>query len=253
MDMGMTGTMPGLAGVGLWAVFLLGLTGGFGHCLAMCGPLISAVSLAEGCGVRGTPGAARGSVRFQVGYHSGRLLTYVLIGAVLGLLGDAGALTGLQSAAQLGSLSLWVKVIAGLVTIVVGVALLVGSLRGRGVRLPEPTRAIADSPWFSRTTASLIGRGPRWGLALGMLMGLLPCMPLLPAELAALASGAPLYGMLTMLAFGLGTIPALAGFGVASGLMGVRARGAMVAASGVLVVGLGMIITYQGLALALGG
>ncbi|PKQ16771.1 MAG: sulfite exporter TauE/SafE family protein [Actinobacteria bacterium HGW-Actinobacteria-7] len=252
MDMGASGQMAGLASAGLWAVFLLGLTGGFGHCLLMCGPLVSAASLAEGCGVRGAAGAERKALRFQVGYHTGRLITYVLIGAVLGLLGDAGALTGLESAARVGPLSLWVKVIAGLLTLAAGVALLIGSLRGRGVKLPEPTRAIAGSRWFSAAVSSLLERGPRWGLGLGMLMGLLPCMPLLPVELTALASGKPLWGMLIMLAFGLGTVPALAGFGVASGLVGARARGAAVLASSVLVIALGAIVTWQGFALALG-
>ena len=46
----LTAAAPALAGAGLWAAFLLGLTGGFGHCLAMCGPLVAATSLAEGEG-----------------------------------------------------------------------------------------------------------------------------------------------------------------------------------------------------------
>ncbi len=85
-----------------------------------------------------------------------------------------------------------------------------------------------------------------------MLMGLLPCAPLLPVEIAALATGYPLYGALTMLAFGLGTVPALAGFGAASGLLGVRARGAFATASGALVIGLGLIVVWQGIGLATG-
>jgi sulfite exporter TauE/SafE len=252
MDMGATGGMPELASVGLWAAFLLGLTAGFGHCLVMCGPLVSAASLAEGCGGCRPEGAGQRALRFQLGYHSGRLITYALIGAILGLLGEAGALSGLTSAAQLGSVSVWVKAAAGVSMLVVGVALLVGALSGRGVRLPEPTRVLAESRWFAETTQSLLKRGPRWGLALGMMMGLLPCMPLLPAELAALASGKPLWGALTMLAFGLGTIPALAGVGAASGLVGARTREAATLATSVVVIALGAIVTWQGLALALG-
>ena len=113
-----------------------------------------------------------------------------------------------------------------------GVAMLVAWIRGRRANLPEPTAWVASLPWFGRTVARLSRSGGWAGLPLGALMGLLPCAPLLPVELAALATGKPLYGMLVMLAFGLGTVPALAGFGAASGLLGARARGLVRAGRG---------------------
>ena len=88
-------------------------------------------------------------------------------------------------------------------------------------------------------------KGAWAGLPLGLLMGLLPCMPLLPVELAALASGSAALGALTMLMFGIGTVPALAGFGLASGLVGARARGVFAYATGALVLGIGGIIVLQ--------
>jgi hypothetical protein len=48
---------------------------------------------------------------------------------------------------------------------------------------------------------------------LGMLWGLLPCGLVLTALLAAAVAGSPGQGALTMLAFGLGTWPALLGMG----------------------------------------
>jgi len=206
--------MAGLGAAGLWGAFLLGLTGGFGHCLAMCGPFVAAASLAEGCGLRETGAAvsAQRPVRFQLGYHAGRLTTYALLGAALGLLGEAGAMAALSGPFSPDAITRWLKLAGGLAMVVAGVVLLAGSLRARGTRLPEPTRLLTGRPWFARTTAELLRRGPRWGFALGALMGLLPCAPLLPVEIAALATGYPLYGALTMLAFGLGTVPALAGF-----------------------------------------
>ena len=244
--------MGGLASVGLWGAFLLGLAGGFGHCLTMCGPLVAAASLADGCRGSRIGGAAKpggGAVRFQVSYHSGRLLTYVLLGALLGLLGGARAITELGGPFSPTAISQWLKVVVGITLIATGVVLLWGALAGRIVRIPEPTKLITDRVWFRRATDSVLARGPRWGFALGALMGLLPCAPLLPVELAALATGWPLYGALTMLAFGLGTVPALAGFGAASGLVGARARGAFSVVAGALVLVLGGIVTMQGLAL----
>jgi sulfite exporter TauE/SafE len=220
----------------------------------MCGPSVAAASPAEGCGVR-TAGGGAGSKRplgFQLGYHAGRITTYALLGALLGLLGQAGAMAALSAPFSPDSVTRWLKLAGGVAMVAAGVVLLASSFRARGTRLPEPTRLLTDRPWFAKTTAELLRRGPRWGFALGMLMGLLLCAPLLPIEIAALATGYPLYGALTMLAFGLGTVPALAGFGAASGLLGVRARGAFATASGALVVGLGLIVVWQGIGLAAG-
>jgi sulfite exporter TauE/SafE len=256
MDMSSLGQLPGLTVAGLWAVFLLGVASGFGHCLGMCGPLIGAASFADGCATvdssRAPQPARRRAVRFQLGYHAGRLITYTVIGALLGLLAKAGALAGLGSSARLGGLTVWVQTVAGIAMVTVGALLLTNALRGRGTALPEPTRFIADSRWFVAATTTLSQGDHRWGLGLGMLMGMLPCMPLLPAELAAIATGEPLWGALTMLAFGLGTLPALVGLGAMGGLLGTRARGTALAAAGAIVVVLGFVVTYQGLMFALG-
>jgi len=243
--------MAGLGAAGLWGAFLLGLTGGFGHCLAMCGPFVAAASLAEGCGVRtaGGEGAGRRPLGFQLGYHSGRLVTYALLGAVLGLLGQAGAIAALAGPFSPEAVTRWLKLAGGVAMVLAGIVLLAGSLRTRG-GASRAYRLVTDRPWFAKATASLLRRGPRWGFALGMLMGLLPCAPLLPIEIAALATGYPLYGALTMFVFGLGTVPALAGFGAASGLLGARARGALATASGLIVIALGMVVVWQGIGLA---
>lgn len=234
----------------LWAAFLLGLTGGFGHCLMMCGPFVAAASLAEG---RGTAlGSGQAAVRtgravglFQVTYHVGRITTYALIGVLLGMLGEAGALESLAMPWSPAAFTRYLKLFSGLLLVVTGLVLLLAPSLGRRARLPEPTRFITSRPWFSRATERF-SRGGGWsGLPLGMLMGLLPCMPLLPVELAALASGYPALGAVTMLAFGIGTVPALAGFGYATGLVGARARGAFAYTAGAIVLGLGGLIVLQ--------
>ena len=242
-----------LGALSLWGAFLLGLTGGFGHCLLMCGPLVAAASLTDGaaCGAgAGTRSAARGAGVFQVAYHLGRLITYALLGAALGLLGGAGALVSLTGPFSPTVVTRFLKLAAGVTLLVIGVVLLVAWLRGRQARLPEPTAAIASMPWFGRTVGRLAKSGGWWGLPLGALMGLLPCAPLLPVELAALATAEPLYGAIIMLAFGVGTVPALAGFGAASGLLGGRARGWLAPTVAALVVVLGLVTLAQGLSAA---
>jgi len=245
-----------LSTLSLWGAFLLGLTGGFGHCLAMCGPFVAAASVTDsevacgaGAGTGSRAGARRSGV-FQMAYHLGRLGTYMLLGALLGLLGEAGALSGVTGPFSPVGITRFLKLAAGAVMIAMGVALLVAWARGRKARLPEPTAAIASMPWFGRSVARLARSDGWWGLPLGALMGLVPCAPLLPVEIAALATGAPLFGAMTMLAFGLGTVPALAGFGAASELLSVRAREWFAPLAAAAVMGLGAITLVQGLALA---
>lgn len=242
-----------LGALSLWGAFLLGLTGGFGHCLVMCGPLVAAASLTDGaaCGAgSGARVATRGAGVFQAAYHLGRLLMYAFLGALLGLLGGAGSLTTLSGPFSPVAVSRFLKLAAGTTLLAMGVLLLIAWVRGKRARLPEPTAAIASLPWFGRTVARLAKSGGWWGLPLGALMGLLPCAPLLPVELAALATGEPLYGAIIMLAFGVGTVPALAGFGAASGLLGTRARGWFAPAAAAIVILLGAVTIAQGLASA---
>ena len=76
---------------------LAGLAFGFFgsvHCVGMCGPL--ALSL---------PGADQSRVRFvveRVVYNLGRVLTYTLLGGLVGLLGRGVALAGVQQAVSVG-------------------------------------------------------------------------------------------------------------------------------------------------------
>ena len=225
----------------LWAAFLLGLAGGFGHCLLMCGPFVAAASLAEGS-VAGDPVTCRpgrSAGLFQVLYHTGRITTYSLIGAAVGALGGSGVLGQFTTPWSPVAFGRYLKLATGLLLVVAGVVLLVAAVLGRRSGLPEPTRAITSRRWFARTTSRLARSGWWAGLPLGMLMGLLPCMPLLPAELAALASGSAALGALTMFAFGLGTLPALAGLGLATGYVGATARGTLAYVTGAIVLALG--------------
>lgn len=227
----------------LWAAFGLGLTGGFGHCLAMCGPFLAGASL----GLGATQPDSRAALGFQLSYHVGRLATYATIGIVLGLLGASGSLLTLEGPFSPLALSRYLKLLAGLATVALGLWLLTSWVLRRTASIPEPTRLITGSSRFSKAVGALMRRGGAYGLPAGLLMGLLPCGPLLPVELAALAAGGPLDGSLVMLAFGIGTVPALATFGAASGLVGVKARGTLLPVVGLFVLALGGLTVMRGL------
>ena len=66
-----------------WAFFAAGLAGGAGHCIAMCGPIVASLGLAAPAGQGALAAVAR-----TLPYHLGRVTTYGLIGAVMGLTGS---------------------------------------------------------------------------------------------------------------------------------------------------------------------
>ena len=102
------------------------------------------------------------------------------------------------------------------------------------------TGGISGAGWFTRAYVRLQAGGWKASVPLGMLLGLLPCGFLLGMEAWALVSGSATAGALTMFAFGLGTVPALAGFGLAGGLLGTRMRGGLTYVGAAIVCGLGL-------------
>lgn len=226
----------------LWAAFLVGLAGGFGHCLGMCGPLVAAAALAGGAGpgpdrAGGRAGGRAGAVGialWQAAYHGGRLLTYAAIGAALGAIGSLATVRG-----AIGPLQRWMWLATGLVMIVTGLAVAgVPRLAALGRSL-ESGGGIGGSGWFGRAFRRLSALGPWAALPFGMLNGLLPCGFLFAMQAAAVGSGSAAYGAALMLVTGLGTVAALAGFGAASGLIGATARAWLLRIGGAVVVAYG--------------
>jgi sulfite exporter TauE/SafE len=250
---------PAAAAVGsgatLWAVFAVGLAGGFGHCIAMCGPMTAASAIASSAAAGGVaPSHARGRGRpgaialWQLAYHGGRLLTYACIGAILGAVGSVWAVRGV-----LGPLQRWMWLAVGVLMIVMGLAVVGVPVLARLGRAVEGGAGLATSGWYSRAFGWLTSRGPWAAIPLGMLNGLLPCGFLMSVEASALAVGSPVLGAATMLAFGLGTVPALAGFGAASGLIGAQARAWLLYIGGAVVVALGALYVVRALSVLGGG
>jgi sulfite exporter TauE/SafE len=195
--------MPAPSADLLWFLSL-GFLGGFGHCVGMCAPFVLLVSR-RFAAPDGGRAAALGA---QLWYTGGRVLTYAVLGALAGLVGGvvelAGALLGLQRAAL---------VLAGALLVVE--ALL--GLAGTG-----PLADTTGGRLFARVSAALGRRVPGHPFALGLLLGLLPCGLLYSALLAAVSRGGPLEGALALVAFGLGTAPALLGVSFADELLARR-------------------------------
>ncbi len=218
------------------AAFAMGLLGGFGHCLAMCGPLVGSFALAAG------PFGARRAFAGQLVYHAGRITTYALAGGALGTTGAfldvAGRFAGIQSA---------VSIAAGVLMIALG-------LGAAGVsRALRRLEATASARFVSLVRSLLSGGGGAGRLyPLGLALGFLPCGLSLQAFVTAAGTGAAAPGLLVALAFGLGTLPALLLAGWAGAAAGARARGLLLRAGGVLVAVLGALFVARGLGLHAG-
>ncbi len=206
-----------------------GLLGGFGHCIGMCGPIVSAVSLKSS---REGTAAGMASVAF---YNVGRVLTYSALGAAMGAAGSFVNVTG--RLAHIQNMALYVS---GAVMVLMGLDI-AGLLRLSG-------RLEIQGRWITR----LAGRWghPRTALAflpLGLWLGLLPCGLSYTFMIAAAGTADALRGGLVMFLFGLGTVPAMTSAGALALLVGTSLRNRLYRMGGVLVVLSGLYLIARGI------
>lgn len=210
------------------SLFLAGLLGS-AHCVGMCGGIVGALTLGLPAPVRGR---YAGLLPYLLAYNTGRILSYSLAGALVGLLGAslAGVLTP-QLAHTAG------RVISGGFMVALGLYLggwwpgltALERLGGHLWRRLEPLGRRYLPP-----------RSALHALPLGLVWGWLPCGLVYSALAWALAAGGPVQGGLLMLAFGLGTLPTLLAMGSAARVLGQwvrkpavrRSAGALVLAFG---------------------
>lgn len=212
-----------------WALAFFGGLIGSAHCVGMCGGFV--VTL----GVRGQ-GRWRGIYR-QLVYAAGRVFTYSIAGVVAGFAG-------------LYLKSLWPSAhyVPSVLALVAGVTLLYLGLESAGV-MPR-WRAANEGACFGPSLFSgLYGASRAKHLFLaGMVNGFLPC-GLVYAYLGLAFSTADVSrGGLTMLCFGMGTVPALAALGAGASLFSCSARHKLMQCAAWCVVITGVICLYRGLA-----
>jgi sulfite exporter TauE/SafE len=197
---------------------LTGLLSGFGHCVGMCGPLVATYTLQNGGDRLDAAGTAvRRHLPAHLLYNAGRLTTYTTMGALMGLAGSF-----VQVAASLSGLQRTVHLVAGVAMILLGLHMAgwlprwpkAGSQQGLGL--------------YQRLVHRLVNASRKRGhFGLGLVLGLMPCGVLYTAEIAAAATASPARGAALMLAFGLGTVPALLSVGLMSSWLGPQLRGGL--------------------------
>ena len=160
------------------------------HCVSMCGA-IGLYASAEKSGAR--------SLQRPLLYNAGRVLSYTLIGGIVGLIGSV-----LSVSARL----------RGVILLIAGLFMLLMALSMLGFvdfRLPHLS--------FAQDSRRRYG-----AFLIGLLNGLMPCGPLQAMQLYALSTGGFFSGALAMLLFALGTVPLMLASGALLSLTRGKAR-----------------------------
>lgn len=213
----------------LISALVLGLMGSF-HCAGMCGPIAIALPLPG----NSVPRKILGGVL----YNLGRTLTYGIMGAIFGLLGQGVQMIGFQQR---------ISVIMGAVMII---SVFFPSLFRNQYRMDKSLFAFvgklkkALGKLFSvRSFSSLF--------FIGLLNGLLPCGLVYMALAGAIGTGEVVLGSLYMIMFGLGTIPMLLSIAIAGNLLNTAIRRKINRLIPVLVVVVGIFFVLRGLSLGI--
>lgn len=168
------------------------------HCAGMCGGFVAFYTGAGG----------RRQGLGHAAYNIGRLAAYATLGALAGALGAALDLASAPAGIQRGA-----AVLAGALIALWGTRTLLETAGVRMARL-EPPAALRGA--VARGVAAVAVEPPvTRALVIGLLTGLLPCGWLYAFIVTAAGTGDPLRGAGLMAVFWLGTLPVMAGLGVA--------------------------------------
>jgi hypothetical protein len=227
----------------LTIAFVTGVISSFGHCLGMCGGIVAIYSARQAAvaSADGTQPNLIMRVGSLVPVHIGRIMTYTFLGTLVGF---AGAMLN-----QVGGSVGW----QGAFSIIVGIGMifialsLIGVLPSIETILASATSGIAPM----QRMRGLFGKRNIWAtITLGILWGFLPCGLVFAMLVVASSTQSAWGGALTMIAFGLGTVPTLLGFGLAANMLSPKLRGRLQLFAGLLILLFAIQTILRGLAVA---
>ena len=192
------------------------------HCVGMCGGIMLSQSL------KNESKDKFDALKPSLLYNLGRVLSYTILGAIIGSVGSVFSLSIKSKAA--------VQIIAGIFMVMMGFNMAgFGLFRKFQLKMPSSFCKVKN-----RSSSPFL---------VGLLNGLMPCGPLQTMQLFALGTSSPLKGAISMFAFSLGTVPLMLTFGGLSGLLSKGYTKKILKLSGVLVIILGMIMGNRGLSI----
>lgn len=215
--------------IGYWLIFLIGILASF-HCVGMCGGLV--ITYTARCHANGQNKKINSSLP-HLQYNLGRMISYTIIGAILGgfglFFGINPTFTGI------------ITLMAGVFMVLMGLSLLTNFKWLEKIKLRTPS-FIARFLYGWRHT-----KKPKGPFIIGLLNGFMPCGPLQAVQLYALASGSIARGALSMGIYALGTVPLMFGFGSFIFLISQEKNKQVMKFSGATVIILGLFMLNRGL------
>lgn len=216
-------------GMGYGMLFVIGLLTSL-HCVAMCGGINLSQTVSRNAQMSKSGTAV---LLPSVLYNSGRVISYTVIGGIVGAVGSVVSFSGTMKGV--------VQLAAGVFMIIVGLNMLnlFPGLRRLTPRMPKV--------FAKKINQQKSGKSP---FIVGLLNGLMPCGPLQAMQLYALSTGSPVKGALSMLLFSLGTVPLMFVLGALSTFLSRKFTAKMMTVSAVLVVVLGISMFSSGMSLS---
>lgn len=216
--------------MGYGILFVVGLLTSL-HCIAMCG----GINLSQCVSYRVAEGDTSKFSKLKPSfmYNAGRVLSYTIIGGIVGALGSVISFSGAAKGI--------VAIASGIFMVIMGLNMLniFPWLRKINPRMPKI--------FGNKIHGSSAKHGPFY---VGLINGFMPCGPLQAMQLYALGTGSFVAGALSMFFFSIGTVPLMFGFGALSSYLSRKFTRDMMQVSAILVIVLGFVLAGRGLNLS---
>ncbi len=217
-----------------FAVFLIGILGGFSHCIGMCGGFVMTYSLKLTDNISNNNKSFWQKFFPHLLFNGGRVFTYTILGEIFGILGSTlGFILAFRNFQ--GGLMLF----AGIIMIVMG-------LDFAGFLPAHKPDTFPGINKFKNLVQSLFRRVNHRNLfGLGFVLGFLPCGMVYAIGAKAAATQSIIGGGLTMLFFGLGTLPAMILTGLTAHLISNKLRNRLYKIAAILIIILGIVTVVK--------
>ena len=226
MDMGMQHVVASAGGFDYGLAFMAGVLGS-GHCLGMCGALVSGYFMKAG--------PSRTYLPYFV-YQIARIFVYTLVGFAAAALGVV-----LVSSGVFGKFQSILQMSIGFVVIILALGIL-GWIPFQGSVRLLPMNLLRRGYAESRTRGPILG-----AMIAGLLNGLMPCPLTFAMAVKATSATTIMEGGLLMLTFGAGTLPTMLFVSVAFGKMSAHFRGLMLKSAAFIMIIMGCNTIYMGM------
>ena len=206
--------------------FIAGFLGS-GHCLGMCGALVSGYFINSG---------KNKSVIPYFAYQLMRILVYVSIGLLAASLGVV-----MVSSGVLGKLQSILQMVIGSTVIILAFGIL-GWIPWQGSFKLLPMNLIRKGYSSARTKGPVVG-----AMIAGLMNGLMPCPLTFAMYVEATSATSVAEGGMLLAAFGAGTLPTMLFISFAFSKMGANIRGLMLKLAAIIMIVMGLNTIYKGL------